>query len=164
MRKWYLIRTKPRSEEIAGSYLAGKAIETYLPLMEQMTVRKGAMNKALKPLFPSYVFARFELNSDFALVNWAHGVREIVSFGGNILPVPDYIIEAIKNRAEGGAVIKKARRFSKGDRVAIAAGPLKDFIGVFDHWVSASERVCILLNSIGYGPRVEVHYSLAEHI
>ncbi len=164
MEKWYLIRSKPHGEEKARGYLAGKGIEIYFPLMEKVIVRRGAAVKILKPLFPSYIFGRFDLNEKYPLVRYGHGVREIVGFGDYPLPVPESIIEAIRARAGGGSVIRKARQFAKGDAVAINAGPFRNLTGIFDHWVSDTERVCILLNCIGYGPRIDVHYSLAEHV
>ncbi len=164
MENWYLIRCKARKQAVAMSYLRDKGIEIYFPMMEQLIVRNGSASKLLKPLFPSYMFGKFDLNEKYALVQWGHGVREIVSFGNYPLPVPSYIIETIKRRAEGGNVIKKARRFKKGDQLAITAGPFRNITGIFEHWISDTERICILLNCIGYGARVDVHYSLAEHI
>lgn len=164
MQKWYLIQSKPRREEGAGEYLSRKGIEIYFPLMERVVVRNGSSSTALKPLFPSYLFGKFELHEKYALVKYGHGVSRIVGFGDYPLPVPDEIIEAIRVRAGGGNVIRKARRFAKGDVVAINSGPFRNITGVFDHWISDSERICILLNCIGYGPRMEVHYSQAEHV
>lgn len=164
MEKWYLIQSKPRKEEIAREYLSRKGVEIYFPLMERVVVRSGAAAKVLKPLFPSYLFGKFELHEKHALVKYGIGVREIVSFGDYPLPVPDDIIEAIRERACGGDIIRKARRFAKGDLVVISAGPFRNITGVFDHWISDTERICILLNCIGYGPRIDIHYSLAEHV
>jgi transcriptional antiterminator RfaH len=164
MENWYLIQSKPRKEELATNYLREKGIEIYFPMMEQVVTRNGAFAKTVKPLFPSYIFGKFDVNEKYSLVQWGHGVREIVSFGSYPLPVPFQIIETIKGRANGGSIIKKARRFRKGDQVAITAGPFRNITGIFEHWISDTERICILLNCIGYGARVDVHYSLAEHI
>ncbi len=164
MENWYLIRCKPRKEAVAISYLTDKNVEIYFPMMERLMMRKGAFTKLLKPLFPSYMFGKFDVNEKYSLVQWGHGVKEIVSFGHYPLPVPCHIIETIKTRAEGGNIIKKARRFKKGDQVEITAGPFRSLTGIFDHWISDTERICILLNCIRYGARVDVHYSLAEHV
>ena len=164
MENWYLIRCKPRKEAVAITYLRDKNVEVYFPMMEQLVMRKCAISRLLKPLFPSYIFGKFDVNEKYSLVQWGHGVREIVSFGSYPLPVPLQIIEAIKSRADGGNIIKKARRFEKGDQVTITAGPFRNLTGIFDHWVSDTERICILLNYMRYGARVDIHYSLAEHI
>jgi len=164
MEKWYLIQSKPHKEEGAGEYLSRKGIEIYLPLMERVVVRNGSSSLALRPLFPSYLFGKFDLHEKYALVKYGHGVRQVIGFGDYPLSVPDEIIEAIRARAGGGNIIRKARRFKKGDIVALTSGPFRNITGVFDHWISDSERICILLNCIGYGPRMEVHYSQAEHV
>jgi hypothetical protein len=41
---------------------------------------------------------------------------------------------------------------------------MKDLLGIFDRWVSDSERVRVLLNLVGYRPAVEMHYSLLEKV
>jgi hypothetical protein len=41
---------------------------------------------------------------------------------------------------------------------------MKDLLGIFDRWVSDSERVRVLLSLVGYRPAVEMHYSLLEKV
>jgi transcription antitermination factor NusG len=54
--------------------------------------------------------------------------------------------------------------FEPNDVVRIKTGPLKDLLGIFERWLSNSERVKILLNLIGYQPAVEIHYSMIEKV
>lgn len=86
MENWYLVRCKPRKEGVAISYLRDKGVETYFPMMEQLIIRNGSVSKLLKPLFPSYMFGKFDLNEKYSLVQWGHGVKEIVSFGNYPCP------------------------------------------------------------------------------
>jgi transcription antitermination factor NusG len=48
--------------------------------------------------------------------------------------------------------------------IRIKTGPLKDLLGIFERWISDSERVRILLNMVGYQPVVEMHYSMIEKV
>jgi transcription antitermination factor NusG len=50
------------------------------------------------------------------------------------------------------------------DVIRIKTGPLKDLLGIFERWVSDSERVRVLLNLIGYQPSIELHYSMIEKV
>jgi transcriptional antiterminator RfaH len=162
--KWYVIQTKPKKEEEAKSYLSTKGVEIFNPLTESFVLRNGRMNKEPKPLFPNYIFGRFDLNQDYPLVRWARGVKRVLGFGGYPIPVAEDVIEVIKKRTDNNGIVRKDYHFEPNDLVRIKAGPLKDLLGIFDRWVSDSERVRVLLNLIGYQPAVDIHCSMIEKV
>ena len=67
MNLWYVIQTKPRREEETEIYLSTSGVEIFNPLIEAFTLRNGRMSKELKPLFPGYVFAKFDLQQNYPL-------------------------------------------------------------------------------------------------
>ena len=159
---WYVIQTKPKKEEEAAAYLSLNGLEVFNPLMETFAPRNGRMKKEFRPLFPNYIFAKFELEKNYPLVRWARGVKGVLGFGGYPVPVSEEVIELIKERTDEDGILKKTYDLKPNDVVRIKSGPLKELIGIFDRWVSDSERVRILLNLIGYQPAVELHYSMIE--
>lgn len=163
-RSWYVIQTKTKKELEAKSYLSLKGVEVFSPTMEIVSARGGKMVSEQRALFPGYLFGRFNLLEDYSLVRWGRGVRKIVGFGAEPIPVADEVIELIRNRAHGGELVKKACSFEPNDLVRVRSGPMKDLLGVFERWVSDSERVRVLLNLVGYRPAVELHYSLLEKV
>jgi transcription antitermination factor NusG len=123
------------------------------------------MYKELKPLFAGYIFGKFDLEQDYSLVRWGRGVKKVLGLGGGLpTPVPDEVIEIIKRRTDTYGIVRKSYHFEANDRVRIKSGPLKDLLGIFERWVSDSDRVRILLNLIGYQPAVEMHYSMIEKV
>jgi transcription antitermination factor NusG len=164
MNLWYVIQTKPKKEEEAKSYLSTKGLEIFSPLMESFTTRNGRMSKGLKSLFPGYIFGKFDLEQNYPLVRWARGVKKILGFGGNFTPVSEEVVELIKKRTDGNGIVRENYHFETNDLVRIKSGPLKDLLGIFDRWVSDSERVRVLLSLIGYQPAVEIHYSMIEKV
>jgi transcriptional antiterminator RfaH len=164
MMNWYVIQTKPKKEGEATSYLSTKGVEIFNPLIETFVPRNGKMNRELKPLFPNYIFAKFELEKNYPLVRWAKGVKKVLGFGGYPSPVSEEVMELIRTRADENGIIKKTHAFRPNDLVRITSGPLRELWGIFDRWVSDSERVRILLNLIGYQPAVEIHYSWIEKV
>jgi len=164
MENWYVIQTKPKKEEEAKSYLSTKGIEIFNPLMEAFLPRNGRLNKEFKPLFPSYIFGRFDIDQNYNLVRWARGVKKILGFGGCFTPVSDAAVDLIKKRTDSCGIVRKNYHFEPNELVRIKSGPLKDLLGIFDRWVSDSERVRILISLIGYQPAVEIHYSLIEKV
>jgi transcriptional antiterminator RfaH len=122
------------------------------------------MSKELKALFPGYIFGKFDLEQNYPLVRWGKGVKCVLGFGGYPTPVSEEVVEIIKERTDTQGVVRVKQHFNPNDVVRIKAGPLKDLLGIFERWVSESERVRILLNLIGYQPAVEMHYSMIEKV
>lgn len=162
MNLWYVIQTKPKKEEEATSYLSTRGVEIFSPLIESFAMRNGRMRKEFKPLFPNYIFGNFDLEQNYPLVRWGRGVNRVLGFGGYPVPVAEEVIELIKKRTDGDGIIKKTHQFEPNDVVRIKSGPLRDLLGIFERWVSDSERVRVLLNLIGYQPAVELHCSMIE--
>jgi transcriptional antiterminator RfaH len=164
MMNWYVLQTKPKKEEEATSYLSTRGVEVFNPLLETFVPRNGRMSKEFKTLFPNYIFAKFELEKKYPLVRWARGVKKVLGFGGYPVPISEEVIELIKKRTDEKGIVRKTHHLMANDLVRIKTGPLRDLVGIFDRWVSDSERVRILLNLIGYQPAVEVHYSMIEKV
>ena len=158
---WYVVRTKPRNEELAQFYLSSHGLTTFLPLMQAC---KGRSGSEITPLFPGYLFARFDVQENYPLVKWGKGVNTILGYGKYPTPLADEVISIIKSRTNEDNVVKIAYQLNKNDCVRIRSGPLKDLLGIFDRWVSDSGRVKVLLTLIGYQPTVELHYSQVEKI
>ena len=163
--EWFVIQTKPKKEEEAKSYLTTRGVEIFCPLMENVLVKNGSLNKELKPLFPGYMFGKFDLEKDYALVRWGKGVKKVLGLGGNYpTPVSEEVVEIIRRRLDSHGIVRKSYHFEANDRVRVKSGPMKDLLGIFERWVSDSERVRVLLNLIGYQPAVEMHYSMIEKV
>ena len=161
---WYVVQSKPREEERALHYLEEKGFDTYLPRIEILSVRKFNNVKTEKPLFPGYLFCRFTKEDDIlAQVRWTRGVKKLLPESVDPFPVEDEVVQAIKSLQEEDGVIRK-QQLEKQDQVRITRGPMKDILGVFDHWTSDSGRVKVLLNFINYQASVELHHSLIERV
>jgi transcriptional antiterminator RfaH len=164
MNLWYVIQTKPKKEEEAKSYLSTKGVEIFNPLLETFLLRNGRMNRELKPLFPNYMFGKFDLDQNYPLVRWAKGVKKVLGFGEYPTPIAEEVVEIIKERTDTHGIVRLKCHFQANDLIRIKTGPLKDLLGIFERWISDSERVRILLNMVGYQPVVEMHYSMIEKV
>ena len=164
MDLWYVIQTKPKKEEEADSYLSTRGVEIFSPLIETFTARNAKLAKELKPLFPGYIFGKFDLEQNYPLVRWGRGVKCILGFGGYPTSISEEIVEIIRERTDAQGVVRVKQNFKPNEVVRIKTGPLKDLLGIFERWVSDSDRVKILLNLIGYQPSVEIHYSMIEKV
>ena len=95
---WYLVRTKTGKERWVRDQLAQVVPEVFLPMLKAKAPRWGRMAVSIAPLFPCYVFARFDLQSQYFDVKYMAGVRAIVSAGTDPLAVPDVIVSEIRGR------------------------------------------------------------------
>ena len=162
--KWYVVQSNPREEERALHYLREKGFDAYLPRMEVVSVRKLKNVKTEKPLFPGYLFCRFNKEDEIlAHVRWTRGVKKLLPESVNPIPVEDEVVKAIQSLQQKDGVIRK-QPFHKNDQIRIARGPMKNILGLFDHWTSDDGRVKVLLNFINYQASVELHHSLVEKV
>jgi transcriptional antiterminator RfaH len=164
MEMWYVIQTKPKKEEEADSYLSTRGVEIFSPLVETFTARNAKLAKELKPLFPGYIFGKFDLEQNYPLVRWGRGVKKVLGFGGYPTSISEEVVEIIKERTDTEGIVRVKQNFKANDVIRIKTGPLKDLLAIFERWVSDGERVRILLNLIGYQPAVEMHYSMIEKV
>jgi transcriptional antiterminator RfaH len=161
--KWYVVQSKPREEERALHFLKEKGFHTYLPRMEVVKVRDFKNVKTKKPLFPGYLFCRFDKDENLGHVRWTQGVKKLLPESVSPMFVDDEIVQAIQRLEQEDGVIRQ-QPLQKNDQVRIARGPLKDLLGVFDHWSSDQGRIRVLLNFINYQASVELHHSLVEKV
>ena len=161
--KWYVVQSKPREEERALHFLKEKGFHTYLPRMEVVKVRKFKNVKSKQALFPGYLFCRFDKDENLGHVRWTQGVKKLLPESVSPMFVDDEIVQAIHSLEQEDGVIRQ-QPLQKNDQVRIARGPLKDLLGVFDHWSSDQGRIKVLLNFINYQASVELHHSLVEKV
>jgi transcriptional antiterminator RfaH len=146
--EWYLVRTKSGKERWVSGQLLAILPEVFLPMLEARTQRWGKLAWAVMPLFPCYVFARFDLQTHYFDVKYMAGVQGIVSAGCDPLTVPLPVIEEIKCRGVNGVVKIEPEKFDKGERVRVAEGPFRGFEAIFERYLSGAERVAILLSTV----------------
>jgi transcriptional antiterminator RfaH len=148
---WYLIRTKTGKERWVRDQLCSSVPEVFLPLLRGKAPRWGRMAMSIGPLFPCYVFARFDLQRCYFDVKYMPGVRGIVSAGNDPLAVPTSIVSEIRRRGVDDVVEIPDKPLDSGERVMVVEGPFRGFEAIFERYLSGVERVAILLSAIEAG-------------
>jgi transcriptional antiterminator RfaH len=161
---WYVVQSKPREEERAKHFLTGKGFHVYLPQMEVVCIRGFHSGVRIKPLFPRYLFCCFQKSDEtLAQVKWTKGVSKILPVSANPYPVEYELVDSIRNLEQKDGIIRK-QPLKRYDRIRISRGPMRDILGIFEHWTSDKGRVRVLLNFINYQARVELHHSMVERV
>ncbi len=161
-RHWYVIYTKPRSEDMAREQLEKKEIPVFLPRIREVKFRRRRLQERVQPLFPSYLFARFAIPDEYYNVKWARGVRRIVGSGTMPLPLDDSIVVFLIEQADEKGLIEPQPSLKDGDRVRVKEGPLAGLWGVVQGSVDARGRVKILMDILHAGARIKLPYSFVE--
>jgi transcriptional antiterminator RfaH len=150
--RWYTIYTKPRQEDRANFNLNAWGVETFSPKLRERRLQPytNQPRSIIKPLFLSYIFARFDAGELLHKVWYTRGVQNVVSYGGRPVPVEDETIQLIQSRVERDGFIHLGDELKAGDEVLIKEGSFRGMHGVFDRNLSESDRISILLTEVMY--------------
>ena len=158
MNSWYAVNTKTRCEAIACASLDRHGVEVFLPMLRERKVLRGECRPTTSPLFPGYLFAKFDASSQLRAVTYARGVKNIVTFGSGPSMVDESIIHAIRSQATDGVIEHSEDRFSPGQIVRIQDGPLCGLEAVFEKKLDGTNRVVLLLKAISFQARVSLEF------
>jgi transcription antitermination factor NusG len=154
--KWYACYTKARHEKRVAEQLRLRGIEEFLPLVPRVSQWKDRRRLVEFPLFPSYVFGRFEL-SEAHLVLGLPGVASLVKLNGTPVAIPAEELDNVRLFAaalrNSGATADAAAWVSAGQWVEVVSGP---FTGVQGVVVERRRRTRVLVGLTGIGQGLEV--------
>lgn len=163
---WYAVCTNPKQEDRANDNLMAWNVETFAPKIKQRRLNPytGDQTYLVKPLFPRYIFARFDITHMLHKVRFTRGVYTVVSFGHGPSPVDERIISLIRSRTDDEGFVKLTDEFKPGDQVRITVGPFKDLFGIFEKDMKDNARVMVLLNFINYQAHVNIRSDYLQKV
>ena len=163
-RQWYLVYTNLKQEERANENLRAWGVETVHAKLRTRRYNEftGVPTYITQPLFPRYLFAKFNAREQLPKVRFTRGVQNVVCFGEYLATVDPEIIDIIRERIDENGFVKTNHELKPGDKVVISAGPLKNLIGIFEREVKGSDRITILLTAIGYQGHLMVERDLVQ--
>ena len=149
MKKWYLIKTKPRQEKIAILNLENQNYHAYCPW--------ALINNKYVVLFPGYIFIQLDENvQNWSPIRSTKGVSNFVRFGLSFAKIPNSVIDFIKfNELNTADRIKNLNEFKPGDKVQITEGIFKNCIAIFKSFKS-DERVMLLMSLMGQQQTINI--------
>ena len=153
LSRWYVVYTRSKQEFRVESNLKAWGVETFNPRVRERPRRLEKTRRAVKQLFPRYLFARFACE-DLHKISFTRGVQTVVSFGNKPAPVDDAVIFLIKARIGEDGFVRFNNELNTGDRVMIVGGPFESLEGIFDKTLNGSERVSLLLSTVALQGRL----------
>ena len=119
---WFALRVKPRHEKSVSASLRSRNVESLLPLYLTRNRWKDRYKEVSLPLFPGYVFSRFEYGNRSEIFR-TPGLIDIVRFGDTPLPVDPAEMESLQRLVESGLACEPYPAIGVGEQVEICAGP-----------------------------------------
>lgn len=157
---WHVLHTRPRCEKKLEDYCRVYRLEHYLPLRKEVKVYQRRKVEVHKPLFPGYVFARFDGSQRAGVLRSRHVVRvlTVVDQAGFINEI-NQIRKALAVEPTLGA----CPALKKGVPVRIVAGPFQGLEGVVSAF-KGQARVILNIHLISQGVPVEVTADMLERL
>jgi transcriptional antiterminator RfaH len=147
--RWFVVHTRPHAESRAASHLDNQGYHTFYPRCRKTSRHARKTSTVLAPLFPRYLFVRFDLaRTQWRNVNGTFGVARLVGTEETPLPVPEGVVEALRDSLGEEGILDRVRPFRIGQAVRITAGPFADLIGTLQQLDDAG-RVRVLLALFG---------------
>lgn len=157
---WYCLYTKPLREPQVARYCAEQlGLQTYFPRLREQRMIRRQRRVVTGPLFPRYVFCRFDMSVFYRAVRYAPDMVHVVSAGHAPAAVADGLIDSLRSWAgEEKDVITLRPALQSGDAIEVISGPLQGLSGII---LSNCERdrVRILLRFLQCGAQITVDRS-----
>ena len=155
--QWFAVWTRSRHEQVVREQLERKGLEAFLPTITRWSHWKDRKKQVDWPLFPGYCFVRFN-GAERLPVLKCTGVVNIVSFDGDIAPIPEREIESIRQLVESDLQFDPCPLIREGMMVEVTHGPLKGVVGRLVRKGSHA-RLILSVDLIGQAVSVEVDAS-----
>jgi transcription antitermination factor NusG len=120
---WYAFYVRSRHEKVAEQSLQGKGYAAFSPFYRVRRKRSDRTKVVDLPLFPGYVFCRFDPENRLPIL-MTPGVMFVVGSGNTPEPVADSEISSIQTASESGKPLQPWPFLQSGQKVRILAGPL----------------------------------------
>lgn len=143
-------------QHVAIHNLERQGYSIFAPSICRLVDRRGTSVEVLEPLFPGYVFARFDLDgSRWRSINGTLGVQRLVSFGERPQALPIGFVESLMNSLDERGAVSFSNPLEVGERVRVIGGVFDDLVGTLAA-ARSQDRVIVMLGLLGAEAPVEM--------
>jgi len=127
--QWYALHVRPRFEKHVETHLEEKGYEVFYPTYTTTRQWSDRIKSLSLPLFPGYVFCRFNLHSRLPVLV-TPGVNQVVGAGKTPITVDESELLSIRRVLESGVAAQPWPYLKVGEPVSIENGPLEGMTGI----------------------------------
>lgn len=153
---WYILSIKQKQEQSVIKNLNIIGVESYLPLYKKKKKIKKEKTDVVVPLFPGYLFCRFDFDDHYQKIRYTRGVKKVLGNKQSLWIIDNDKVEDIKKREEGGLVIMKQvkENFKPGMKIIVDEGDFDGWEGIFSEDLPDEKRAVILLTNVNFTTRL----------
>jgi transcription antitermination factor NusG len=156
---WFALQVRTRWEGSIASFLSGKGYDVFLPTYTASTQRTKRIREIQAPLFPGYVFCRFEVEKRLPILV-TPGVVAVVGRGRVPIPIDDTEIAAIRTVVSSGLQAEPFPYLEIGQRVRITSGSLAGVEGLLLNF-KGHHRIVVSVSLLRRSVAMEIDRSCA---
>ena len=154
-KEWFILQFKPNSHHLAAKNLNRQGFETFLPLHETTSRRLSRFINTSKPLFPGYMFIRFDkAESEWHKIKSTYGVSRLIIFNSHLKSIPTEFVDSLMKRYDSSGKLLPIQKLKEGDQVAILKGPFANFIATVEKY-EVDQRIWILMDLMGRKTKIQ---------
>jgi transcription antitermination factor NusG len=162
IQRWYALQVRTLWESSTAMLLSGKGYQTLLPTYKTKKRWSGRLREVNVPLFPGYVFCRFEAQKRLPLLV-TPGVIAVVGCGKVPLPVDDGEIAAIQAVVSSGLRTEPWPFLELGQKVRIESDSLQGLEGILISF-KGNHRVVMSVSLLRRSVALEIDRSCVRPI
>jgi transcriptional antiterminator RfaH len=154
---WFCLRAQQKHEHLAAGRLRlMEQVEVFLPRIHFARPWRGRKVWVTEPLFPGYLFARFNWHESLPCVRYAPGVQNVVHFGNRWPTIPDHVIQELTKTFGADELHVISEEIKPGDQVQIISELFHGLRAVVTQVMPGRQRVAVLLEFLGRQTMVEL--------
>jgi len=154
---WYALQIRSRKESYVAAQIRGQGYECLLPTHKNIRKWSDRMKELEQPLFPGYLFCRFDLQNRRAVIS-TPGVLQIVRYGKTAIPISEEEIQALQLAVSSGIPKQPWPYLQIGQRVRVNYGTLTGLEGILVN-VKGNHRVVLSVTLLQRSVAMEVESS-----
>jgi transcriptional antiterminator RfaH len=151
-----------KHEALAFNSLMNLGIESFLPQIRYRGTGYRLGRWVVEPLFPNYLFSKFDLQQQSRTVKYARGVSGLVHFGCHCPVIPTAEILRLQAAFSLEQLTTVEQTIKIGERVLIDAGPMRGSEGIVQQVLPGGNRAALLLEFLGQQTRLEIDLSMIQ--
>jgi transcription antitermination factor NusG len=151
---WFCVVTRSRFEFSVRDQLRGEGVEEFLPTWDERVKWSDREKVTTRPLFPGYIFARFDPLSA-PLIRRTRGVVTILSTDQIPISIPDSEIADLRLVIETAAAAPSLQTYVLGQAVTVAKGNFAGRSAVISR-IKGGTLLTLLLPIFGRDTPVEI--------
>jgi transcription antitermination factor NusG len=142
---WFAIHVRSQCEVLAARELAARGYTGFLPTRRVKRRWSDRTKMVQVPVFPGYIFSRFDLSHRFRVLNLP-GVARIVGSGATPIPISDIEIDSVRAMVASKAAFLPWPYLRVGQRVRLQQGPLAGVEGIVAEAPDGRSRIVVSID------------------